>query len=401
MPGLRPAPSYLGSEWNNRDAWADMPKTADSRVLNSTYLRSKAAHDLLMQAQAQQAEEDNNLLATATPDEQANLFGQPRTERELRLQKIVQRDINAKERGASLIPNEKQKVAYAQSLANLKRTNLANYLNPLKFGLDQDRFGETMNQNDRGYLNQLAQRQHATQQLAAQERFRQVQAKNAAANLAQRGIIQNQNFGQRQQFHVYTKANQELQAMMEYERMLQAKAEDEQRQKNFEAGFNRDYFGTVAGAADRGALTPDQLSQFQSAFDPGSMAILKGYANLGAGKTGWTAPGPTPGSPAPSGGYLSASASGVGPFGWMGQGSHHTQSGDIDWGTDDYGDEGGDEFGMGSDFTPPPVAPQMAARPMAPAPQRQQQQFRPGSTVRDPRTGRQFLVLPNGQFRPL
>lgn len=137
-------PSFTGSEFNNRQAWATMPKTGDMRALDQNYRRSKAAHDALMRAQAMEAEQDNAILSTATPDEMANLFGTPRTEREARLQRIVQNDSNAKIRGTYLIPDEKQKIDYQQRLAGLDNSYLQNasarlnlQQDPIAFDLQQ------------------------------------------------------------------------------------------------------------------------------------------------------------------------------------------------------------------------------------------------------------------------
>ena len=86
----------------------------------------------------------------------------------------------------------------------------------------------------------------------------------------------------------------------------------------------------------------------------------------------------------------------INPFG-----GSTAQTAPVDQWPDDGGDDSeGFDMGMGNpDFAPPVAAPSMAARPATPAPQGRR--FVPGSTVRDLRTGRQFLVLPNGQFRPI
>lgn len=377
-----PMPSFSGDEWNNRQAWAQMPKTADMRVLDQTYKRSKAAHDLLMQAQAQEAEIDNQILNTATPDEMANLFGQPRTEREARLQKIVQKDADAKTRGVRLIPNELQKLAYGQKLANLERTRLANYLDPLQFNLQQQNFAENQTKNARNWWNQQAGRTLQQQQLTAAEAYRKQQKEKADADRALRGFFGAANFNQRQQFHGDTQANQGLSQLMQMERMLQDNAEAAQRQKNFEAQFNRGYFGSVARAADVGALPPDQLSQFASRFDPATMKILEGYARIGAAKNqnAWTAP--TTATATASPGYLSQFGNlatqipnpsyGLAQNQFSGSAAAQPLDTPIDWGADGDGVDDEEDFGgdVGGGYAPAPmapaqVAPSMAARPQA------------------------------------
>lgn len=391
-------PWMANPNYNDFSQWESSP---DAQVLKSGYDRSKLAHDALMRAEAIQADDDNEILATATPDELANLFGRPRTPREARLQKIVQRDYDAKEYGARLIPNELQKVSYGQKVANLKRTNLQNYLDPLKFGLEEARFGETQTKNLRDFLNQRAQRQHAEDQLAAQERYRQAQIANAAANFVQRAQFHQGDYNQRAQFHNDTVANQELQAMMEMERMLQAKADDEQRQRNFESQFNRGYFHDVARAAERGALPPDQMSQFANRFDPATMAIIKGYANAGAGGL---AGNPTD-SASSSPGYLERLRNMPIPFpgipGVTIPNPFRTATGNIDapidWGNDSGdGADYGNEMDMGGDFTPPPA---MAARPAPAAHPAQRGGFTPGQIIRSRSTGEVFRVMPNGQLQ--
>lgn len=356
-----PSPSFTGSEWNNRTAWAQMPKTVDQRVLASTYDRSQAAHNALMQAQLAEAQDDNDILATATPEEFANLFGQPRTEREARLQKIVQRDSAARERGAALIPNDAQKIAYSQKLANLRHSQLTNYLDPLKFNLAQQNFSQEQARDVQNWYNQQQQRIFQNKQLSATEKYREMQKLNAEANRTQRGQFQQQNFQQREQFH-----NDSMQ--------------------NFKSEADRKYYENAADAVARGALSPQQVTQmFQKRFDPGTMAMLRGLAQRYSEANPTLTANSDPGFFSKLGQYFG--------FGSPTPPPSAGNPASYDTGGFDDGADFSDDYGMGGgDFSTPP-----AMRPTGPRPTG----FKPGSVKVNIRTGQQARVDENGQLVPL
>lgn len=112
--------------------------------------RSRQAHRALTKARIVEADDDNALLASATPDELENLFGEPRTEREWRLQKIIQKDMDAKERGARMIPTQRdyqenaRRTLQNQSLANqIANAQQQRYFTPFEHMLNQKKFDES------------------------------------------------------------------------------------------------------------------------------------------------------------------------------------------------------------------------------------------------------------------
>lgn len=363
---LRPIPSYGGAEYLNRQAWAQTPPSADSRLLNQSYLRSKQAHDVLMRSQAMEAEQDNAILNSATPDELANLMGPPRTPREERLQRIVQRDVNAKNFGVRLIGTPQERLSYEQGQANLQRTNLQNYLDPLRFGLDEARFGETQDQNMRNWYNQQQQRIFQDKQLSATERYRQMQNLNAEANRRQRGEIHQQDYQQRQQMHG-------------------------DRMANFQSEADRKYYQDVAQAAASGALSPTQVTQmFQQRFDPATMAMLRGYAQSYANENPDLTANKDPGFFSKLGQYFG--------FGTAPAATAADAGGFED---DDYIDGSG--MDMGADYSPVPSMGGMPPRGPTPqrAPATQQGGAQRPLIVQNRRTGQKMRVMADGSMAPM
>lgn len=427
-------PSFTGSEWTNRQQWAQMPKTADMRVLDQTAKRSKAAHDALMQAQAMEAEQDNAILNTATPDEFANLFGTPRTEREARLQRIVQKDVNAKNFGVRLMGTPDERLKYQSQQLGVQGSYLQNAAARLNLQQDPIAFAMQQRQAQADYLHG-----NNADLRASNSDMRAQQANTRAGeefDFQKQYWLPNQQM--KQSGHDADIARSTFAQMMQAESMLQnnadrdarfaqSKAVAEQRQGNAEAESQRKYFENLADAAYSGALTADQLGQFGTRFDPVSMSILHGYVKAGAEKRagGWGSAPAGPGAAKPPG-YLQMlrqSPSIPLPTGPLqnpffsptqtSTASAAPPAMDVQWPVN-YGDEEEDSFdmGIGSQFAQPPMAPpamvaRPTARPMAPAPQQQQRRpFIPGSQVRGPSRpdgtqGQLYLVLPNGRFRPI
>jgi len=213
-----------------------------------------------MQARLAEAEEEKAILSTATQDELANLFGQPRTEREWRLQRIVQKDHDAKERGAELIPNELQAVKYAQLQAELAGQQQANKLNPLKFNLAQQQFAEQQLVHDFSFMNQQAQRNQAAAALEAEERHR-------AATLRNSGFDRNLSAARFE----HDVERRGLTNMLAMERMLRenANAADTQQHRLYQDAAEAAASGAI-GAGDVGNLFPGLTPQRQ--------AVAGGYA---------------------------------------------------------------------------------------------------------------------------
>lgn len=203
--------NYIGADYTNPDL----------DVLHANYQRSKAAHAALMHGQKTQADADNQLLQSATPDELNNLFGAPRTPREARLQQIVQSDYNAKERGTALIPSWKQIQDYQhgmlanQQLQNEIATGQQNrQFKPMAFQLEQDKFAnEKSNQaasqavakghltlaqqqaDDSNYYRDLDYEHKLATEKAAQDRlnsqdFNQLQKNVASGEVSAEDLIQ-------------------------------------------------------------------------------------------------------------------------------------------------------------------------------------------------------------------
>lgn len=178
---------------NARD-WASMPLTNDMFNSIEGMRRLKLSHDAQQRANALQSQMDNQLLSSATDDElrQAR-SGPPRTEREARLQRVLQDDYNARERGASMIPGPLQNLKLAQLQADLKHSQLQNYLDPLKFGLqqqaaslDKGRFGldqQRMGLSEDQFRNQVINEDN--QNIMGQDRIRlEQQSKDKEATQA-------------------------------------------------------------------------------------------------------------------------------------------------------------------------------------------------------------------------
>lgn len=372
---------------NDFSGWLASP---DAKSLEARTLRSRKAHEALMRAQAAEAQNDNELLATMTDAEAANLFGTPRTEREARLQKIVQSDYNAKELGNRLIWTEPQKIAQAQRNANLQRTQLENYLDPLRFGLQEAQFGETQTKNLRDYFNQQALRQQAQENAVALQKFRENQIKNAELNRIQRDV-----------FHGDTQANQGLQFILNFERMLQNKADEDanraQRQSFKESDSNRSFYRDVAAAAAAGALPQGQIrGQFGQSFDAPTLSMLEGYARLKAQQDGLMGdvPPTTPSGP----GFLRQAGAALLPqyasnfLGGMPQPPDVPLSdSEIDQESDGLWMDGANDFSA-----PPMAAPAMARRAQTAS----RPQVRPGMIVRDKRSGQLFQVKADGSIGP-
>lgn len=172
---FQPVPGGLSGPTISYDPFASWRASPDAKNLFASSNRSKLAHKALMTAQAQQAEADNHLLDTASPDELSNLFGQPRNEREARLQQIVQGDVNARERGVALIPSWKTLQDYEhgrltnQNLAGQVASNaMQRYFTPKEFGLKTDQFANQKQVQMDEEAHRLQQEQQAKNQLAAQ-----------------------------------------------------------------------------------------------------------------------------------------------------------------------------------------------------------------------------------------
>jgi len=353
-------PSLGGSEFLNRNDWRTRTPTADQRVLGLNMQRSKAAHDLLMRAQAQRAEDELALLRNADP---ASIYRVPQSPEEFRLQRIVQTDMDAKERGARMLPTEWQRLKYQSGLEDLRSQRLANYLNPLKFELDEARFGETQVRNERDWINQQQQRIHADKTLTAQEKWRQIQALNAEANRQQRERFNKSGYDQRERFHQDSMAN-------------------------FKSESDRKYYQDVAAAAAAGALTPQQVTQmFSRRFDPATMTMIRGFANR------YAQDNPSALSPQDDPGFFTKIGRMIGL-------SSTPPAAPVDnfgydtGGYDESYDDGGIDMGNGSDFAPPP--PQMSGAPRGP-----QQGGNGWRVLRSRQTGQMVKVGPQGQEIPV
>lgn len=179
----------------NYDPFATWRQSADARSLYANTTRSKLAHNALMEAQARQAEADNHLLSTASPDELNNVFGEPRNEREARIQQIIQGDINAKERGVALIPSWKTMQEYRHgNLANQQLENqiatgeLNRQLMPKEFQLKTDTFANT-----KAYQQTEAEHRKALEAQAQKNLNAQIERdKSAQARVLTQQDFQNQ-----------------------------------------------------------------------------------------------------------------------------------------------------------------------------------------------------------------
>lgn len=163
---------------------------ADLASLQAAGARSKAAHAALIRSNTMQDLMDNDLLQSATDDELRNLNGPPRSERERRLQMVIQKDVSAKERGAALIPTlEMLQRSNARTLANDHlASQLANdaqnrYYHPLEFNLKRDQFANTQFQQDFGNAHTLRQEKFQRDRAYDEDYFKQLTADRAQSNL--------------------------------------------------------------------------------------------------------------------------------------------------------------------------------------------------------------------------
>jgi hypothetical protein len=258
----RVAPTIGGSPFSNfRQVIRPGDTSAEQQAIDLITKRSQMAHDLLTRARIDEANRDIQSIQFARPDQVTNLFSRPRDAQDAALQRLVQGDINAKERGVALIPDWKTMQAYEKGI--LSNLGLAEDINDSRFSRDL-RSATLAQQQARDFaamMNQQQQREHAQQQLEAQERYRQAQIGNAEANRGQR----DRQFGM-------TQAQRDFQNMINIEKMLQERADEEARQ-------GRALYGDVSRAAERGAIPESDIATlFGSSLDPSMLGLAQGYA---------------------------------------------------------------------------------------------------------------------------